>query len=420
MAEPAAEPAPTGPNAAAPELATGLLARLRKLTVLVGVVLILAWAFQVAGLHDSLKLWTNRQRAADYILGQRVDETTLDQRRAEVLRDVRTQLQARARADIEAELEAKGETAPGMMALMRLAEQRAAAEIAAMGQAELDRRVEARLVEQGFHQGRRGGYFPPETSPIAIFGDPARLSRLPAPLAWLVDLSDRAGPPVGPAVRWTIVALTGDGYTGELLETVAIALWGTLIAVVIAVPAGLLGAGRTLRLIAPGSALHHQALRWIAKFVVRRSFDISRGFNEIVLAMIFVAVLGLGPLPGVLALLIHTYGVLGKVFSEAIEAADNRPIEGVQSTGAGWSQVIAFAVLPQIMPYIASQSLLRFESNVRGATILGVVGAGGIGQMLMDKFGAFEFREVATMMIIIIVVVTLIDFACGRVMKRLT
>ncbi|MFA6046938.1 MAG: ABC transporter permease subunit, partial [Phycisphaerales bacterium] len=291
--------------------------------------------------------------------------------------------------------------------------------LAAMSQEDLGRLVDARLAAQGTTGDRRGGYFPPETSPKAIFGDPDSLGRLSAPLQWVVDRADAAGGFIRSAVRWTLAATTGDeGYTGALLETIAIAVWGTLLAIIIAIPAALLGAERTLLILLPGRARWQSAARGSTRFLIRRSFDIARGFNEIVLAMILVAVLGLGPLPGVLALLIHTYGVLGKVFSEAMETADNKPIDGVLATGARASQVIAFAVLPQITPYVVSQSLLRFESNVRGATILGVVGAGGIGQLLMDKFGAYKFPEVATMMAIIIVVVTLIDFACGRVMKR--
>ncbi|MBI1190336.1 MAG: ABC transporter permease subunit [Tepidisphaera sp.] len=393
--------------------------RLARTLKLLGGVLLLAWAFQVSGMLQATKLWTNRHRAADYILGQRIDASTLATRRDEALREVRTDMQLHARDEIAAELKAKGEPTPSFMKLMSLAEEKTNAHLREMSQAELDALVDQRLAAQGVSGDRRGGYFPPETSPKAIFGDPEDLGRLSPPLQWLVNRADHAGYWTRSAVRWTISALTGDaGYTGALLETIAIAVWGTLLAVLLAIPTALFGADRTLHIILPGQARWQQGARASARFVVRRSFDIARGFNEIVLAMILVAVLGLGPLPGVLALLIHTYGVLGKVFSEAMETADFKPIEGVQSTGARSTQVVMFAVLPQITPYVVSQSLLRFESNVRGATILGVVGAGGIGQLLMDKFGAYKFPEVATMMAIIIVVVTLIDFACGRVMKR--
>lgn len=394
-------------------------ARLARTLKLLCGVLFLAWAFQVSGMSQATKLWTNRQRAADYILGQRVDASTLATRRDEALREVRTEMQLRARDEIVAEFKAKSEPTPSFMKLMGLAEQQASARLRDMSKAELDALVDQRLAAQGVAGDRRGGYLPPETSPRAIFGDPNDLGRLSGPVQWIVNRADHAGGWVRTSTRWIIAAFTDDaGYTGALLETIAIAVWGTLLAVLLAIPAALLGAERTLQIILPGRARWQQGLRGSTRFFIRRTFDIARGFNEIVLAMILVAVLGLGPLPGVLALLIHTYGVLGKVFSEAMETTDPKPIEGVQSTGARATQVVMFAVLPQITPYVVSQSLLRFESNVRGATILGVVGAGGIGQLLMDKFGAYKFPEVATMMIIIIVVVTLIDFACGRVMKR--
>jgi len=381
----------------------------------VAVLITLAWAWQDSGMSQSDKLWTNRERAVDYLLGQPVDASTLERRRREIDRELRTRYQAEEREQLEKEYEARGEPKPGVMALMRESEARAAKKIEQIDPARWDQMIEENLEAQG--TGRQGGYVPPETDPVKIFGDPSELDGLHPAVAWAVP-DAREGGAFGRAVRSIFTALTGDGYTGKLFETIAIALWGTLIAVVVVIPASLLGAARSLEVLAPGNTAAHRAMRWVGRFIVRRSFDVSRGFNEIIMAMIFVAVLGLGPLPGVLALLIHTYGVLGKVIAEAIDTIDNKPVEGVTSTGAAPTQVISLAILPQIMPYLISQSLLRFETNVRGATILGVVGAGGIGQLLMDKFGAYEFKEVATIMIIIIVVVTLIDFACGKVMRK--
>lgn len=378
---------------------------------------VLAWAWSVSGLGGAGTLWTNRDRAVEYIMGRKGEDVPLEQRRAQAIRDVRTQMQLEARETIEAEYTSLDEPAPGLMALMRESEARARDRIDALPPGEFESMVQSRLDEDDAGE-RRGGYFPPETDPIAIFGDPDDLAHLPAPLSRLVEAADETGGWIARGLRWTLAALTGHGYTGQLLETVAIALWGTLLAVFLAVPASLLGSPVSMAILWPGQSALHRVGRWVGRFVVRRSFDISRGFNEIVLAMIFVAVLGLGPLPGVLALLIHTYGVLGKVFSEAIETIDRKQVEGVEATGAAPTQVISFAVLTQINPYLISQSLLRFEANVRGATILGVVGAGGIGQLLMDKFGAYEFQEVATMMILIIAVVTLIDLACTRTMRR--
>ena len=207
-------------------------------------------------------------------------------------------------------------------------------------------------------------------------------------------------------------------YADALLETVAIAIWGTLIAVVVAVPCSLLGAERSLGIIAPGRSPLQRGVRWVLRMMARRTFDICRGFNEFVLALILVAIIGLGPFAGVVALAVHTFGVLGKVFADAIESAGTSEIEGVTASGASPPQVISYAVMPQIMPYVVSQSLLRFESNVRSASVLGIVGAGGIGFLIDAKLKSYQYPEVATMMILIILVVSAIDFLCSRIMKR--
>ena len=376
---------------------------------------VLAWAWSESGLRDAGMLWENRARAVDYLLGKPAGGVSPQERRAEAERRLRAEIQEAARAEIENRSRERGEAIPSLMAVMRQAQAEAEKRIEAMSASEFEARVERELAALPSSDVRRGGYFPPETSPRAIFGDPEETLRRGGVVSRIVETGESWG--VGGAAQWVATAVFGEGYTGKLLETIAIAVWGTLLAVLLALPASVLASEQSLSILFSGGRWHHRFGRWVGRFVMRRGFDVSRGFNEIVLAMIFVAVLGLGPLPGVLALLIHTYGVLGKVFSEAIDTIDAKPVEGVLASGAGSTQVVSFAVLPQIMPYVVSQSLLRFESNVRGATILGVVGAGGIGQMLMDKFGAFEFREVATMMIIIIAVVTLIDFACSRAMR---
>jgi len=377
----------------------------------------LAWSWERSGMGDVRLLWSNRDRAAEYLLGRKVDDVSPDELRVQALREIRTDFQSEATAELTLEYETQGIEPPGLMVLMRESEQRARERLDALSPSEIDALVDQRIA-MATSSGRQGGFFPPESDPVAIFGDPDDLEDLPAAVAWILDAADDAGEPTKGIVRWTFAAITGDGYTGQLFETIAIAIWGTLIAVIFAIPACLLGSPVTMQILWSGRGPAHHAMRWFGRFVVRRSFDISRGFNEIILAMILVAVLGLGPLPGVLALAIHTYGVLGKVFAEAIETIDRKPVEGVLSTGAAASQVISFAVMTQITPYIISQSLLRFEANVRGATILGVVGAGGIGQLLMDKFGAYEYQEVATMMVLIIIVVTIIDFGCTAVIRK--
>ncbi|MEO0363228.1 MAG: phosphate/phosphonate ABC transporter permease, partial [Pseudomonadota bacterium] len=137
--------------------------------------------------------------------------------------------------------------------------------------------------------------------------------------------------------------------------------------------------------------------------------DAFRAINELVFALIFVAAVGLGPLAGVLALVIHTTGTLAKLFSEAVEAIDPRPVEGVRATGASRVQEIVFGVLPQVLPLWISFSLYRFEANVRSATVLGIVGAGGIGMSLSESLRGFDYGSGAAILLIILVTVSLLD-----------
>jgi phosphonate transport system permease protein len=142
--------------------------------------------------------------------------------------------------------------------------------------------------------------------------------------------------------------------------------------------------------------------------------DVFRSINELVFAMLFVVAVGLGPFAGVLALWVHTTGVLAKLFAEAVEAIDPRPVEGIRATGARGLDEIAYGVVPQVMPLWVSYSLYRFESNVRSASVIGLVGAGGIGQMLWEIIRAFRFQETCAVIIIIVVTVTLIDTLSQR------
>lgn len=207
-------------------------------------------------------------------------------------------------------------------------------------------------------------------------------------------------------------------YTKSLIETIAMAIWGTLFAFVLAVPLSVFAARNTLKLFISSNNRQSHLLRETIWFFMRRLLDFCRGFNEFVMALIFVAIIGLGPFAGVLALAIHTFGVLGKVFSEGIEAIDPGQVEAVEAGGASPVQTIAFAVLPQVMPLIVSYSLLRFESNVRSASILGFVGAGGIGYLIFDKINGYMYREVCTIMILVILTVTVIDYLCGILRKK--
>lgn len=192
-------------------------------------------------------------------------------------------------------------------------------------------------------------------------------------------------------------------YLQEMVVTLQIALWGTALAVVFAVPFGLLSSAN----ITP--AWVHQP--------VRRLMDATRAINEMVFAMLFIVAVGLGPFAGVLALFVHTTGVLAKLFSEAVEAIDSQPVEGIRATGANALEEIVYGIIPQVLPLWISYSLYRFESNVRSASVVGMVGAGGIGVILWDIIRGFQYAETCAVMIIIIVSVTLIDVISAQIRK---
>jgi len=149
-------------------------------------------------------------------------------------------------------------------------------------------------------------------------------------------------------------------------------------------------------------------------FLARRVLEFFRSVPEIVFAMIFVAAFGLGALPGVLALSIHTMGALGKLFSDAVENIDMRPVDGLIATGATWWETNRYAVLPQVLPNFTSYVLWRFENNVRGASVMGLVGAGGIGQDLMEYIRKFYYSDISALLILIVSLVVIIDILTGR------
>jgi phosphonate transport system permease protein len=157
---------------------------------------------------------------------------------------------------------------------------------------------------------------------------------------------------------------------------------------------------------------------WL-RFVVRRLLEFARTVPSIVFALIFVIAFGLGPMAGVLAIAIHSTGALGKLFSEVVENADMKPVEGVQSTGASWISCMRFAVLPQVIAGYASYTLLRFEINVREASVMGFVGAGGIGQELIVAIRKFYYSDVSAILVMIIVTVFCIDISTGWLRARL-
>lgn len=194
-------------------------------------------------------------------------------------------------------------------------------------------------------------------------------------------------------------------YLDEMLVTIQIAIWGTFLAIVVAVPLGLLCSAN----IVPA---------WVYQ-PMRRLMDACRAINEMVFAMLFIVAVGLGPFAGVLALWVHTTGVLAKLFAEAVEAIDPRPVEGVRATGANAVEEVVYGVIPQVLPLWISYSLYRFESNVRSASVVGIVGAGGIGTVLWEIIRSFQYAETCAVMIIIVAFVVLIDLVSARIRRAL-
>lgn len=194
-------------------------------------------------------------------------------------------------------------------------------------------------------------------------------------------------------------------YVAAMWLTIQIALWGTFFAVILAVPLGFMTASN----VAPN---------WLV-LPMRRMMDFLRSVDGLVMGTVFLVAVGLGPLAGVLALAFNTAGVLGKLFSEAVEASDSRPVEGVRATGAHKLHEIKWGVLPQVAPLWTSFALYRFESNARSATVLGLIGAGGIGQTLFESINAFKYEETSAIVIIIVCAVSLIDLLSQAMRSRL-
>mgnify|MGYP001791550571 CR=1 FL=1 len=190
-------------------------------------------------------------------------------------------------------------------------------------------------------------------------------------------------------------------YLVDTLITIGMGIWGTLLAAIAAIPLSILASNN----IFPA---------WIVQ-PTRRILDAMRAINELVFALIFIVAVGLGPFAGVLALFLHTAGTLGKLFSEAVEAIESGPVEGIRATGASKLQEVIYGVIPQVIPLWTSFTLYRFESNVRSASVLGIVGAGGIGVSLYQSFGSFEYQKVCAILIILILATSIIDFASAKV-----
>ncbi len=196
-------------------------------------------------------------------------------------------------------------------------------------------------------------------------------------------------------------------YGFAIAETLSMAFWGTLIAAALAIP------------LSFAAASNFSSIPWL-RFLLRRSFDLVRGVDSLVWALVFVHVVGLGPFAGILAIAIMDTAVLGKLFAEAIENADMSEVEGVRSAGAGMLGVLRYGFIPQLAPIFFSNVLYFFEGNVRSASILGVLGAGGIGMQLMDRIRIMNWPEVGFILLILLACIAIIDALSKKIRTHIT
>jgi len=194
-------------------------------------------------------------------------------------------------------------------------------------------------------------------------------------------------------------------WVKPMLATVAMSVAGTAIAIAVSLPLGLAAARNT----APHPVVYHLA---------RTILNGLRAVPELIMGIVFVAAVGFGALPGVLALGIHSVGMVGKFYAEAIEHVSPAPIEAARAVGARPAQVIAHGVLPQVLPRLADVSIYRWEYNFRASTVLGLVGAGGIGFQLIAALRVLDYRQVSAIMLVILATVTIVDGLSGWLRRR--
>ena len=230
----------------------------------------------------------------------------------------------------------------------------------------------------------------------SVWSTEVSLGRLVGGAPFMVDFVRRMLPPD--------MSVLGQALHGAL-QTLQIALLGTAVAAVLAVPLAL-------------SAARNTAPRWLF-YWTRGTLNVFRAIDTLVYALFFVAAVGLGPFPGVLAVVIYTTTVLAKLFSEAIEAMDPGPVEAVQAVGASRLQVLRWGVLPQLGPEFVSFTLYRFETNIRAAAVLGFVGGGGIGFYIQTYLRLLNYPAASTVLLVLIVMVMLVDFTSSRLRARL-
>jgi phosphonate transport system permease protein len=242
----------------------------------------------------------------------------------------------------------------------------------------------------------------------AEIGGPVAIAALAVFAIWWLDISFAQILP-GLSELWKFARLMIPPTTGGHLrlflhamgETLAIGFLGTLVAATLAAPLALLAAKNTT----PSGGL---------RFAARRLLDVIRGIDTLIWALVFVGVVGLGPFAGILAIAVSDAGSFGKVFSEAIEATPARQRETIMASGGNNWMGIRFGLLPQVLPIIAGQILYFFESNTRSATIIGIVGAGGIGLQLSEQIRTYDFDQVAFIVLLILAAVAAIDWVSGK------
>lgn len=193
---------------------------------------------------------------------------------------------------------------------------------------------------------------------------------------------------------------------GPTLETVQISILGTTLAIIFCIPLGIMAAKN----VTPNPLLYH-----LSRFIL----NATRSISEIIFALIFVAALGLGPFPGVMAVGVHSVGMLGKFLAESIENIDPGPVEALTATGASAVQVFRYAIFPQILPEFITLCLYRWELNFRSATVLGVVGAGGIGFELITSMRLFLYQEMSTVLVVVLVTVIIVDLISSKIRSKI-
>ena len=231
---------------------------------------------------------------------------------------------------------------------------------------------------------------------LAAKGSELSITELIKGLPYMHDFLSRMWPP---NIAYTLKVFW------PLIETIEVAIWGTTFAILAAIPLGFLAAKN----IAPPFVF------WISRAVL----NFCRAINEIIFGLIFVSLVGLGPFPGVLAIAVHSVGMLGKFFAEAIENVDRGPIEALEATGSNRIKMITYAIIPQVIPQFIAYCLYRFEVNVRAAAVLGVVGAGGIGFILQTNMRLFEYQNLIIILLSIYFTVVAIDTLTTRLRAKI-